>query len=126
MLRTMLQTGKIEELSRTSFVEPALKSYNSDIKPKKVVEILTGEKIKGSFTSMADRPNDNPANGNRELDQVLVERAQAGDKKAFGMLVEKYHRKLGRLLSRMIRDQAEVEDVVQESFIKAYRALHNF
>jgi len=40
--------------------------------------------------------------------------------------VEKYHRKLGRLLSRMIRDQAEVEDVVQESFIKAYRALHNF
>lgn len=42
------------------------------------------------------------------------------------MLVEKYHRKLGRLLSRMIRDQAEVEDVVQESFIKAYRALHNF
>ena len=42
------------------------------------------------------------------------------------MLVEKYHRKLGRLLGRMIRDQAEVEDVVQESFIKAYRALHNF
>jgi RNA polymerase sigma-70 factor, ECF subfamily len=42
------------------------------------------------------------------------------------MLVEKYHRKLGRLLGRMIRDQAEVEDVVQESFIKAYRALPNF
>jgi RNA polymerase sigma-70 factor (ECF subfamily) len=42
------------------------------------------------------------------------------------MLVEKYQRKLARLLSRMIRDQAEVEDVVQESFIKAYRALPNF
>ena len=40
--------------------------------------------------------------------------------------MEKYHRKLGRLLGRMIRDQAEVEDVVQESFIKAYRALPNF
>ena len=53
-------------------------------------------------------------------------RAQQGDKKAFGLLVEKYHRKLGRLLGRMIRDQAEVEDVVQESFIKAYRALPNF
>lgn len=66
------------------------------------------------------------AAGNRELDQALVERAQSGDKAAFSMLVEKYQRKLGRLLSRMIRDQAEVEDVVQESFIKAYRALPNF
>jgi RNA polymerase sigma-70 factor (ECF subfamily) len=64
--------------------------------------------------------------GNREIDQALVERAQNGDQKAFGMLVEKYQRKLGRLLSRMVRDQAEVEDVVQESFIKAYRALPNF
>ncbi len=64
--------------------------------------------------------------GDREIDQVLVERAQRGDKHAFGLLVEKYQRKLGRLLSRMIRDQAEVEDVVQESFIKAYRALPNF
>lgn len=66
------------------------------------------------------------AAGNRELDQALVERAQRGDNAAFSMLVEKYQRKLGRLLSRMIRDQAEVEDVVQESFIKAYRALPNF
>ncbi len=66
------------------------------------------------------------AAGNRELDQALVERAQAGDKLAFGLLVDKYQRKLGRLLARMIRDQAEVEDVVQESFIKAYRALPNF
>lgn len=64
--------------------------------------------------------------GDREIDQVLVERAQAGDKRAFGLLVEKYQRKLGRLLSRMIRDPAEVEDVVQEAFIKAYRALPNF
>lgn len=64
--------------------------------------------------------------GEREIDQELVERAQRGDKRAFGLLVEKYQRKLGRLLSRMIRDPAEVEDVVQESFIKAYRALPNF
>lgn len=64
--------------------------------------------------------------GNREIDQELVERAQRGDKRAFGLLVEKYQRKLGRLLSRMIRDQAEVEDVVQEAFIKAYRALPSF
>jgi RNA polymerase sigma-70 factor (ECF subfamily) len=64
--------------------------------------------------------------GDRELDQELVERAQRGDKRAFGLLVVKYQRKLGRLLSRMIRDQSEVEDVVQEAFVKAYRALPNF
>jgi RNA polymerase sigma-70 factor (ECF subfamily) len=62
----------------------------------------------------------------REIDQQLVERAQRGDKRAFEMLVAKYQRKLGRLLSRFIRDSAEVEDVAQEAFIKAYRALPSF
>ena len=62
----------------------------------------------------------------REIDRQLVERAQQGDKKAFGLLVDKYQRKLGRLLSRFIRDPAEVEDVTQEAFIKAYRALPAF
>ena len=64
--------------------------------------------------------------GDREVDQQLVERAQRGDKRAFELLVVKYQRKLGRLLSRMVRDAAEVEDVTQEAFIKAYRALPNF
>ena len=62
----------------------------------------------------------------REIDQQLVERAQKGDKKAFDLLVGKYRRKLERLLSRSIRDPAEVEDVAQEVFIKAYRALSSF
>ena len=62
----------------------------------------------------------------REIDQQLVERAQRGDKKAFELLVSKYQRKLARLLSRFIRDGAEVEDVTQEAFIKAYRALPTF
>jgi RNA polymerase sigma-70 factor (ECF subfamily) len=62
----------------------------------------------------------------REVDQQLVERAQRGDKHAFGLLVSKYQRKLGRLLSRFIRDANEVEDVAQEAFIKAYRALPSF
>ena len=62
----------------------------------------------------------------REIDRQLVARAQSGDKLAFGLLVEKYQRKLARLLSRFIRDQAEVEDVTQEAFIKAYRALPAF
>ena len=62
----------------------------------------------------------------REIDQQLVERAQRGEKQAFDLLVVKYQRKLGRLLSRFIRDPAEVEDVAQEAFIKAYRALPSF
>lgn len=64
--------------------------------------------------------------GDREVDQQLVERAQRGDKRAFELLVMKYQRKLGRLLSRMVRDPGEVEDVTQEAFIKAYRALPSF
>ena len=62
----------------------------------------------------------------RQADQLLVERAQRGDKRAFELLVEKYQRKLARLLSRLIRDPGEVEDVTQEAFIKAYRALPSF
>lgn len=62
----------------------------------------------------------------RELDRQLVERAQGGDKRAFGLLVSKYQRKLARLLSRLIRDPAEVEDIAQEAFVKAYRALPSF
>ena len=64
--------------------------------------------------------------GEREVDQRLVERVQRGDKKAFELLVAKYQRKLNRLLSRFIRDPSEVEDVAQEAFIKAYRALPSF
>src|SRR5512139_2702955 len=62
----------------------------------------------------------------RDIDRQLVARAQRGDKQAFELLVAKYQRKLVRLLSRFIRDPAEVEDVAQEAFIKAYRALPSF
>ncbi len=64
--------------------------------------------------------------GDREIDQQLVERVQHGDKQAFDLLVIKYQRRLARLLSQFIRDAAEVEDVTQETFIKAYRALPSF
>ncbi|MEE8255009.1 MAG: RNA polymerase sigma factor RpoE [Nitrosomonadaceae bacterium] len=64
--------------------------------------------------------------GDREIDQQLVERAQRGDKRAFDLLVIKYQRKLARLLSQFIRDAAEVEDITQETFIKAYRSLPSF
>ncbi|MEW5879840.1 MAG: RNA polymerase sigma factor RpoE [Pseudomonadota bacterium] len=62
----------------------------------------------------------------REIDRQLVERVQRGDKRAFELLVAKYQRKIFRLLSRLIRDPGEIEDVAQEAFIKAYRALPKF
>jgi RNA polymerase sigma-70 factor (ECF subfamily) len=62
----------------------------------------------------------------RDVDQLLVERAQKGEKHAFELLVAKYQRKLVRLISRIVRDPGEVEDVAQEAFIKAYRALPQF
>ena len=62
----------------------------------------------------------------REGDQLLVERVQAGDRRAFDVLVSKYQRRLMRLVSRLVHDPAEAEDVVQETFIKAYRAFRHF
>ncbi|MFT0534175.1 RNA polymerase sigma factor RpoE [Castellaniella hirudinis] len=62
----------------------------------------------------------------REVDLALVERVRRGDRHAFDLLVIKYQRKIMRLLSRMIRDPADIEDVAQEAFVKAYRALPQF
>ncbi|MFT5234801.1 MAG: RNA polymerase sigma-70 factor (ECF subfamily) [Shewanella sp.] len=59
-------------------------------------------------------------------DQQLVERVQQGDKNAFNLLVQKYQNKVMSLISRYVRNQADVADVAQEAFIKAYRALPNF
>ncbi|MFN0182678.1 MAG: RNA polymerase sigma factor RpoE [Aquabacterium sp.] len=59
-------------------------------------------------------------------DIALVQRAQTGDTKAFEMLVVKYQRRVERLIGRMVRDTHLVQDLAQETFIKAYRALPNF
>ncbi|MGJ8513368.1 RNA polymerase sigma factor RpoE [Carnimonas bestiolae] len=59
-------------------------------------------------------------------DKQLVERAQAGDSRAFDLLVKKYQHKIIGLIGRYVFDQAEVYDVAQEAFIKAYRALGKF
>jgi len=61
-----------------------------------------------------------------EIDQELVKRVQAGDKKAFDVLVRKYQHKLVKLITRYVHDPVEALDVAQEAFIKAYRALPNF
>lgn len=62
----------------------------------------------------------------RSVDAEIVARVQSGDKSAFNLLVIKYQHKVIKLVSRYIRDSAEVEDITQEAFIKAYRALANF
>lgn len=64
--------------------------------------------------------------GERANDQVLVERVQKGDKRAFDILVSKYQSRIVKVITRYIHDPVEALDLAQEAFIKAYRALHNF
>ena len=59
-------------------------------------------------------------------DQVLVERVQQGDKRAFDLLVRKYQNRIVHLVTRYLHDPVEAQDVAQEAFIKAYRALPSF
>jgi len=61
-----------------------------------------------------------------QLDEDLVKRAQIGDKAAFDFLVIKYQHKIIQLVNRYVKDPSEAQDVAQESFIKAYRALADF
>ncbi|MFZ5567495.1 MAG: RNA polymerase sigma factor RpoE [Pseudomonadota bacterium] len=61
-----------------------------------------------------------------DSDTQLVARTLAGDDRAFELLVLKYQRRIQRLIARMVRDVDLVEDIAQESFIRAYRALHQF
>lgn len=64
--------------------------------------------------------------GDKVTDQQLVERVQQGDKKAFDLLVLKYQQRVINLVSRFVRNQSDAQDVTQEAFIKAYRALPKF
>jgi len=61
-----------------------------------------------------------------DTDQQLVQRVQAGDKSAFNLLVLKYQHRVLKLVGRFVSDAAEAEDVAQEAFLKAYRALASF
>src|SRR5690554_4763763 len=62
----------------------------------------------------------------QENDQQLVARVQKGDRRAFDLLVIKYQHRILALVSRFVPDFAEAQDVAQEAFVKAYRALPNF
>ena len=71
-----------------------------------------------------DKPPTSVSSG--DSDALLVERTVAGDQKAFELLVIKYERRIQRLIGRMVRDVDLVEDIAQETFIRAYRALAQF
>ena len=64
--------------------------------------------------------------GDNELDLVLVKRVQAGDNAAFDLLVRKYQHRIGAVVYRFVPDHAEAQDITQDAFIRAYRALPNF
>jgi RNA polymerase sigma-70 factor (ECF subfamily) len=66
------------------------------------------------------------AMGENEIDQALVQRVQAGDRRAFDLLVRKYQHKIIGLVSRYVGDWSESQDVAQEAFIRAFRAIGNF
>ncbi|RRD57472.1 RNA polymerase sigma factor RpoE [Comamonadaceae bacterium OH2545_COT-014] len=73
---------------------------------------------------MSTPPADPPAP--TDSDALLVERAAAGDQRAYELLVIKYQRRIERLIGRMVRDVDLVQDIAQETFIRAWRALHQF
>ena len=76
------------------------------------------------------RPNREEAERARmseaQVDQLLVERVQKGDKRAFDLLINKYQHRIVSLVARYVSDQTEAQDVAQEAFIKAYRAIDRF
>jgi RNA polymerase sigma-70 factor (ECF subfamily) len=78
--------------------------------------------VSDNSETSAPQPQSSPP----DSDVMLVERAVAGDQHAFELLVIKYQRRIQRLIGRMVRDVDLVEDIAQETFIRAYRALHQF
>ena len=75
---------------------------------------------------MTKTPAAAPAPSSGDTDLMLVERTVAGDQKAYELLVLKYQRRIERLIGRMVRDTDLIEDIAQETFIRAYRALSQF
>jgi len=79
-------------------------------------EVLQPEKTEAERARMSEA----------QVDQLLVERVQKGDKKAFDLLISKYQHRIISLVARYVSDQTEALDVAQEAFIKAYRAIDRF
>lgn len=85
-------------------------------------DLRLGKPVNSESNSPASPPVPDATNS----DAMLVERAVAGDQGAFELLVIKYQRRIQRLIGRMVRDVDLVDDIAQETFIRAYRALHQF
>jgi len=85
---------------------------DSDVLP----QVLQPEKTEAERARMSEA----------QVDQLLVERVQKGDKKAFDLLINKYQHRIISLVARYVSDQTEALDVAQEAFIKAYRAIDRF
>ncbi len=115
-------------MAELTFIIPDVVGLNSTARNRKSAPGVVSNRRALNEATATTRPvnQGKVLMSDREVDQQLVVRAQAGDKRAFELLVIKYQRKVERLLSRIIRNQDEIQDVAQESFIKAYRALANF
>lgn len=85
------------------------------------IHLTNGRIWTGAVQAMSERPV-----GERQVDQALVVRVQKGDRPAFDLLVRKYQHRIAKLVSRFVSDRSEVEDVTQEAFIKAWRAIKGF
>ena len=103
-------------------------SFGLDITPKTGAEPKRTTKKQLIVMSQAQQVNieDQVRMSERAIDQALIERVQQGDKKAFDILVLKYQVRIIKLVSRFVRNADDAQDVAQEAFIKAYRALKNF
>ncbi len=78
------------------------------------------------MTTDAQPPQSQAQSRANDSDLMLVQRTVTGDPRAYELLVVKYQRRIQRLIGRMVRDVDLVEDIAQETFIRAYRALHQF
>ncbi len=76
--------------------------------------------------SQVETADENQQLSDRQVDQLLVERVQKGDSRAFDLLVLKYQNRIINLVTRFVSDHSEAQDVAQEAFIKAYRAIERF
>lgn len=102
--------------------------FATDVTPKRDITLKRNLKDQaGPSATVEEAPDRGHARmGEREIDQALVKRVQKGDKRAFDLLVQKYQHRIIKLISRMVRNSDDVQDIAQEAFIKAYRALPNF
>jgi RNA polymerase sigma-70 factor (ECF subfamily) len=119
------QKDKLHKLTHLSIMGPTTSCHITDLGFKehpRQISICLGFERKPLLSADIIV---NIANG-KLIDEQLVTLSQLGDAQAFGLLVEKYQNRLYRVILRIIKNQSVVEELVQESFIKAYRSIANF